>query len=147
MSRITVKNVSTSMVSLFAPAIKLNRELTPGREIPLTQEEYEELTFDPGFMALVNGHYIVVKGVAEEEQVSVVSNVYDKDMIEKMLITNNITAFAKFIPNATIAEKESAVTLAVEHKITNAGIVALIKKYCDVDIINAINAKHDAEEK
>ncbi len=147
MSRITVKNVSTSMVSLFAPAIKLNRELTPGREIPLTQEEYEELTFDPGFMALVNGHYIVVKGVAEEEQVSVVSNVYDKDMIEKMLITNNITAFAKFIPNATVAEKESAVTLAVEHKITNAGIVALIKKYCDVDIINAINAKHDAEEK
>lgn len=147
MSRITVKNVSTSMVSLFAPAIKLNRELTPGREIPLSQEEYEELTFDPGFMALVNGHYIVVKGVAEEEQVSVVSNVYDKDMIEKMLITNNVTAFAKFIPNATIAEKESAVTLAVEHKITNAGIVALIKKYCDVDIINAINAKHDAEEK
>lgn len=147
MSRITVKNVSTSMVSLFAPAIKLNRELTPGREIPLTQEEYEELTFDPGFMALVNGHYIVVKGVAEEEQVSVVSNVYDKDMIEKMLITNNVTAFAKFIPNATVAEKESAVTLAVEHKITNAGIVALIKKYCDVDIINAINAKHDAEEK
>lgn len=147
MSRITVKNVSTSMVSLFAPAIKLNRELTPGREIPLSQEEYEELTFDPGFMALVNGHYIVVKGVAEEEQVSVVSNVYDKDMIEKMLITNNVTAFAKFIPNATVAEKESAVTLAVEHKITNAGIVALIKKYCDVDIINAINAKHDAEEK
>ena len=147
MSHITVKNVSTSMVSLFAPAIKLNRELTPGREIPLTQEEYEELTFDPGFMALVNGHYIVVKGVAEEEQVSVVSNVYDKDMIEKMLITNNVTAFAKFIPNATVAEKESAVTLAVEHKITNAGIVALIKKYCDVDIINAINAKHDAEEK
>lgn len=147
MSRITIKNVSTSMVSLFAPAIKLNRELTPGREIPLSQEEYEELTFDPGFMALVNGHYIVVKGVAEEEQVSVVSNVYDKDMIEKMLITNNVTAFAKFIPNATIAEKESAVTLAVEHKITNAGIAALIKKYCDVDIINAINAKHDAEEK
>lgn len=147
MSRITVKNVSTSMVSLFAPAIKLNRELTPGREIPLTQEEYEELTFDPGFMALVNGHYIVVKGVAEEEQVSVVSNVYDKDMIEKMLITNNVTAFAKFIPNATVAEKESAVTLAVEHKITNAGIAALIKKYCDVDIINAINAKHDSEEK
>ena len=64
-----------------------------------------------------------------------------------MLLENDVTKFAKFIPNATEAEKESAVTLAVEHKITNAGIVALIKKYCDVDIINAISIKHDAEEK
>jgi hypothetical protein len=64
-----------------------------------------------------------------------------------MLTSGNVTAFAKFIPKATAAEKESAVTLAVEHKITNAGIVALIKKYCDVDIINAINVKHEAEEK
>lgn len=147
MSRITIKNVSTSLVSLYVPSIKLNRELTPGRVIPLTQEEYEELTFDPGFMALVNGHYIKIDGVAEEEQVAVVSNVYDKDTIEKMLIKNDVTAFAKFIPNATEAEKESAVTLAVDHKITHAGIVALINKYCGVDIINAINMKHDAEEK
>ena len=64
-----------------------------------------------------------------------------------MLVKGDVTAFAKFIPNATEAEKESAVTLAVEHKITNAGIVALIKKYCDVDVIKAIAAKHDAEEK
>jgi hypothetical protein len=60
---------------------------------------------------------------------------------------NDVTAFAKFIPKATDAEKVSAVTLAVEHKVTNAGIVALIKKYCDVDVINAIAMKHDAEEK
>ena len=147
MDRITIKNVSTSLVSLYVPAIKLNRELTPGRTIPLTKEEYEELTFDPGFMALVNGHYIKVDGVAEEEQVAVVSNVYDKDTIEKMLIKNDVTGFAKFIPNATEAERESAVTLAVEHKITSPGIVALINKYCGVDVINAINMKHDAEEK
>jgi hypothetical protein len=64
-----------------------------------------------------------------------------------MLLTNDITNFAKFIPHATAAEKESAVTLAIQHKITNNAIVALIKKYCDVDVINAINVAHDAEEK
>ena len=64
-----------------------------------------------------------------------------------MLIKNDVTAFAKFIPTATAAEKESAVNLAIQHKITNNAIVALIKKYCDVDIINAISVAHDAEEK
>ena len=144
---IRIKNVSTSLVSLYVPAIKLNRELTPGRAIPVSEEEYEELTFDPGFMALVNGHYIVIEGVEAEQQVADVGPVFDVSKINDMLIRNDVTAFAKFIPTATEAEKESAVTLAVEHKITNSGIVALIKKYCDVDIINAINMKHEAEEK
>ena len=144
---IRIKNVSTSRVSLYAPSVRLNRNLDPGRVIPLSQEEYEELTFDPGFMALVNGHYLKIEGVEEEKQVELVGNVVEASTNEKMLMNNDVAAFAKFIPHATDAEKESAVTLAVEHKITNAGIVALIKKYCDVDVINAIAIKHDAEEK
>ena len=144
---IKIKNASTSLVSLYVPAIKLNRELTPGRTITITEEEYDELTFDPGFMALVNGHYIVIEGVEADKQVAEVGPVFDASHIQKMLLDNDVTAFAKFIPNATDAEKDSAVTLAVEHKITNSGIVALIKKYCGVDVINAINMKHDAEEK
>ena len=144
---VRIKNVSTSLVSLYVPSIKLNRELTPGRAISVSDEEYEELTFDAGFMALVNGHYIKIEGVEENRQVEVVHNLVEASKIEEMLVNGNVTAFAKFIPTATIAEKESAVTLAVEHKITNAGIVALIKRYCDVDVINAINMKHEAEEK
>jgi hypothetical protein len=63
---IRIKNVSTSLVSLYVPSIHFNRELIPGRAVPVSQEEYEELTFDPGFMALVNGHYIVIEGVSQE---------------------------------------------------------------------------------
>ena len=144
---IKLKNVSTSRISLYAPSVRLNRMLDPGRIIPVSQEEYEELTFDPGFMALVNGHYIKIEGIEEEKQVELVGNVVEASAINKMLLDNDVTAFAKFIPSATEAEREAAVTLAVEHKITNSGIVALIKKYCDVDIINAIAIKHDAEEK
>ena len=144
---IKIKNISTSLISLYAPTIHFNRELMPGREIPVSQEEYEELTFDNGFMSLVSGHYLKITGVEEEQQVEVVENIFEASEIEKMLVNNDVPAFAKFIPNATEAEKDSAVTLAVEHKITNAGIVALIKKYCDVDVISAIAAKHDAEEK
>ena len=144
---IRIKNISTGLISLYVPSIRFNRELMPGREIPVSQEEYEEITFDPGVMALVNGHYIVIEGVDEGRQVAAVGPVFDFTKIQQMLVNNDVTAFAKFIPNATEAEKESAVTLAVEHKITNSGIVGLIKKYCGVDIINAIAVKHDAEEK
>ncbi len=144
---IRIKNISTSLVSLYVPNIHFNRELMPGREVPVSQEEYEELTFDTGFMSLVNGHYVKIMGVEEEQEVEVVENVFEASEIKKMLVENDVTKFAKFIPNATDAEKDSAVTLAVEHKVTNAGIVALIKKYCGVDVIQAIAAKHDAEEK
>lgn len=144
---IKVKNISTSVVSIYVPSIKLNRELIPGRVIPLSQEEYEELTFDPGFMALVNGHYVAFEGLEESQQVADVGPVYSAAAIEKMLLENNVKEFAKFIPTATDAEKDSVVTLAIEHKITNAGLLAFIKKYCDVDIIDAIAKKHDAEEK
>lgn len=144
---IRIKNVSTSLVSLYVPSIKFNRDLTPGRVVSVSQEEYEELTFDPGFIALLKGHYLTVTGVEEDKQVENISNVYEASAIEKMLVNGEITNFTKFIKNATIAEKESAVNIAVERGITNPGIVTLIKKYCDVDIINAINMKHDAEEK
>ena len=63
-----------------------------------------------------------------------------------MFDTANITEFAKFIPNAAEAEKETAVKLAIEKGITNSGFTALIKKYCGVDVISAINMKHQAEE-
>ncbi len=144
---IKITNVSTSLVSLYVPEIKLNRDLVPGRTIAVTPEEYEELTFDAGFNALARGHYIKIEGVEENKQVEVIKNVVDAKTIEKMLLKGDVTTFAKFIPHATEAEKDSAVTLAVEHKITNPGINALIKKYCDVDVINAISMKHDAEEK
>ena len=143
---ITIKNVSTSRVAIYAQQIKFNRSLMPWRAIPITEEEYEELTFDTGFMALVNGHYIKIDGVEEEKQVEVVQNVVEASAIEQMLLKSDIAALTKFLPTATSAEKESVVTLAVEHKITNAGIVGLIKRYCDVDVINAIGMKHDAEE-
>jgi hypothetical protein len=144
---IRITNVSTSMVSLYVPEIKLNRDLTPGRTISVTPEEYEELTFDTGFNSLLRGHYIRVDGLEEDKQVEIISNIVDAKSIENMLLKGDVAAFAKFIPRATEAEKESAVTLAVEHKITNAGINALIKKYCGIDVINAIAVKHDAEEK
>jgi hypothetical protein len=142
MSKIFVKNISNATVSLFVPEAKLNRELVPGRAIPIDKDTYETLTFDTGFNALVRGHYLTVEGLQEEDKVENVGTVYTRDMIAEMLETNNVTAFAKFIPTAALAEKETVVDLAVEKRIMHPAIVQLIKKYCDRDIIELINTKH-----
>ena len=149
MHNLSVKNISTATVVLSAPNIRFRRELIPGRTVTLSQEEYEELSFDSGFSALLNGHYIQIEGLEKGEEAIAVQgaeNVYSANDIAHMFDTANITEFAKFIPNAAEAEKETAVKLAIEKGITNSGFTALIKKYCGVDVISAINMKHQAEE-
>ena len=144
---IKVKNISSAFVVLTLPDLRFRRELMPGREIPVSEEEYETMMFDPGINILVQNHFISFSGVEEEKQVVVEeSSTYDVKAIKEMLEKQDITAFAKFIPHAAPAEKDTVVQLAVDMGITNGGFVTLIKKYCDVDVISAINTKHLVEE-
>ena len=64
-----------------------------------------------------------------------------------MIENRDITSFAKYIPVATSAAKDTIVQYVVENNITDNAFTALIKKYCDVDVIQAISVKHQAEEK
>ncbi len=141
---ITVKNISSALVVLMLPDMHFRRELMPGRVVPIKQEEYEAMTFDPGIMNMLQDHYIKFDGIEEAEQPVVLENeeVYDAANIKKMLEEQDITKFAKFIPTAAPAEKDTVVKYATDLGITNSGFVTLIKKYCDVDIINAINTQH-----
>ena len=97
---------------------------------------------------MVREHYITIDGLDENEMPEIVNGtVYSAQEIGAMLDKLDITAFAKFIPNAAPAEKETVVKLAIDKGITNQTITALIKKYCDIDVIHAIDMKHQAEEK
>ena len=145
--RITIKNISSATISLVLPYINFRRKLDSRRSINISENEYYELINDPGFAAMVREHYITITGLEDDEVAEVVKgDVYEVTDIAAMLDKLDITAFAKFIPTAAPAEKESVVKLAIDKGITNPTITALIKKYCDVDIINAINMKHQAEE-
>lgn len=146
MEKVTITNISNATVSLFVPEIKLNRELVPGRSIVIEKDMYNDLVFDTGFNSLVNGHYLKVEGLEEDEKVEVELPTYSKADISKILDELDITAFAKFIPTAAPAEKETVVDLAVEKGITHSAIVQLIKKYCGRDIIDLINMRHQEEE-
>ena len=148
MSKITVKNISSATVVLSVPEISFNRSLAPGRVVPVSQEDYDNLVFDPGVQNMIRGGYIKFEGLEEGTELEVnAAGIKEKGEIEKMLISRDIAAFAKFIPTASPAAKETIVQCAVENNITDNAFTALIKKYCGIDVINSISIKHQAEEK
>lgn len=143
---IKVKNISSSSVTILCRDLKFRRKLPVGREIPVAKEVYDELCYDSGFQAMVKFGMLKVTG-AEAEEAEVIETDYkalSTDEIKEIFETKNITKFAQIIPNAAPATKESIVKLAVEMRIIDAGFVSLIKKYCDVNIMDAISAQ--AEE-
>lgn len=146
MGKITLKNISTATVNIVSD--KFRRELVPGRTVPISQSIYEDLMFDPGFNNLVSGHYIRIDGVENDNAVVIdESPVFDVEVVKEMFEKKDYSKFAKFLPNATMAEKDTVVKLAVDNGITDGGFTALIKKYCGVDVISALNIKRQAEEK
>ena len=147
MEKIVIKNISSATIVLVKPELRFRRELVPGRSISITQEEYDELTFDAGFNSLVEDHYISVIGAEEEAKpIMATTPVFEKSDIEKILDKLDITAFAKMIPTAAKAEKETIAELAINKGITHPAFVKLIQQYCDVDVIEAINRKHQVED-
>lgn len=145
-NKITMKNISSGTVIVAVPDIGFRRELLPNRVVPVTQDEYNSLVFDPGVDALIQGHYIKFDGVEEDEAPVTASPIYEASNIKKMLEDEDIAAFTRFLPKATEAEKESVIKLATDLKVTNNAFIALIKKYCGVDIISAINIQHQLSE-
>ena len=154
MSKIQVKNVSSATVVITAPDVRLRRELVPGRIVPLTQEEFDELSFDPGMQNLLRAGYLQVKGVDEEGKQMVENAVQQADEastlsveeIRKIYDEKNVTKFAQVISKASPATRDSMVKLAVEMNVTIPAFTTLIKKYCNVDVIQAIAYAHQAVE-
>ena len=151
MGKITIKNISTATITITDENItpRYRVVLTPGREIPIKRENYESLTFDSGFNNLVTAHFIKIKGLSEEEAVEAIDNnkVYEVADIEAFFDKKDYAGFAKFLPTATMAEKDTVVELATKKGVTDSGFTVLIKKYCGVDVINANLLRHQAEEK
>jgi len=149
MAKITLKNISSATVVIgTSDGAMRSRSLAPNRVITLTPTEYEDLMYEPGVQNMIRGGYIKIDGVAEDRAViETPTNVMSRDEIIKMLNNRDITAFANYIKIAPSAAKDTIVQYVVENNITDNAFTALIKKYCGIDVIQAISVKHQAEEK
>lgn len=146
---IHVKNISSAKVYISVPATRWWRDLIPGREIHINQEEYDDLSNEYGFINLINGGFLSVRTDDEEKKDSIVAPekpVLSRDEIKKIFAEKNITKFAKLIPNASPAEKETIANLAVEMNVVAKAFTDLIAKYCEVDVLDAIAKQRAAKE-
>jgi hypothetical protein len=155
MGQVQVKNVSSATVVITAPDVRLRRDLAPGRTISLSTEEFEELSFDPGIQSILRAGYLKVTG-KDEESKKIVEDAVEQpadetvlsvEQIRKIYTDSDVTTFAKTIANASPATRETMVKLAVEMNVTLPAFTALIKKYCNVDVIQAITYARQAAEK
>lgn len=147
---ITIKNVSTATVVVSSPEIGFRRDMVPGRTIRLEKKEYEDLSFDPGFQALITGGFIKLDGLEEDKMPEEAKTVViaDVDKVKKMFEDKDYDGFTKLIRKASVATKDTITETAVAMGVTDASFVDTIKKYCKgFDVIGAINFKHQAEEK
>lgn len=145
MEKVTIKNISSANIILSFEDLRFRRELVPGRSVQVEKDTYEEMLFDPGFSSMIDEHYLQIIGKEIEDTVPITST-FDRNTIAKIFDDQDVTTFAKMIPTAAPAEKDTIVQLAIDKKVTNNAFVSLIKKYCDVDIISAIHMQHLAEE-
>jgi len=147
MDKVIIKNISSATIIISMPDLHLRRELIPGRSISVPKETYNEMSFDSGFISMVEDHYLKVSGLEEEEvAIATETPIYENTELNQMLDSLDVAAFAKMIPTAAKAEKDTIVELAINKGITHPAFVKLIQQYCDVDIIDAINRKHQIGE-
>lgn len=149
---ITLKNTSTANVVVSAPDINFRREMTPSRTVKISDEEYTDLSFDPGFQALVKSGFITVGGIAKDDEkaelidTAEVGETSTREEVKKLFQEKNYKQFGKLIKNCSHATKDIITEVAVEEKVTDTTVVRLIKQYCnDFDVINAINCAHQME--
>ena len=143
---IKVKNIGTSTIVLLCTDLRFRRKLMPGREVVLTKEIYDELSFDTGFQTLVQVGSLRVTGAEEAGSEVIVSErtALSVEEIKEIFETKNYAKFAEKIKDASPATKESITAVAVEMRIADNGFVTLINKYCNTDLLSAI--ANQAEE-
>lgn len=137
---IKVKNVGSSTVIILCTDLRFRRKLMPGREVALTKEVYDELSFDTGFQTLVQVGSLRVSGAETEDSEVIVSDktVLSREEIKEIFEKKDYSKFAKEIKNASPATKESVAAVAVEMRVVDNGFVSLINKYCNMDLLSAI---------
>ena len=145
---IKIKNISSYTLYVIAPDFKFHRKLMPNREVGVSQEIYDELTFDNGFEKLVRNGSLKVTGVDENvsEVIEVPFETLSPAEIKEIYDKKDYVKFTKAIQKASPATKESMVQIAIEQRISDGAFVSLIKKYCDINVIEAISIQVQSSE-
>lgn len=150
---IKIRNISGGTIIVSVPELRYRRKLLPGTIATVSQEDYEQMVFDPGFASIVKMGHLIIEGTTSEENtliketVETVGTIFEKKDIVAALEKRDAVKVAQIAKTGTVASREILAQAAVDLNVTHNGIVSLIEQYCGVDVITAITRKHEAEKK
>lgn len=146
MSKIKIKNISGFKVSIYLPNVHFSRELTPGQETTISEDVFEDFSFDEGCRNFLRNGFIQIITDEEEmkERLVPVEKVTAAEVdIDDLLLNQPIAKLSQTLKTASIAFKDSLAKRAVELSIADEPHCNIIKNYTGVDVIKAINLNHE----
>ena len=140
MSKVQIKNTSGYRISIILDNVRYRRDLNPGQETVIPEDVFEEFNFDNGCRNYMRNGFlkVITDDVEIKEQLPEIPE--DVDMDADDVVTNkSIAEFTAILKNASPAMKEKIVAAAIKNSTMDAPKVALIKNYCNVDVLQALN--------
>lgn len=153
MDKVILKNAGNGTLCLSYPNqnIKFRAVLLPNREVSISREDYEDILYDAGTLELIqNGALLVIEGEKKtrtleeaivEDKKDADGIVLSREEVINLLQNGTIAQFTTAIRTASSATRESIGQVAVELAIADGAHTELIKKYCGIDVIKALNLK------
>lgn len=139
MSKVRIKNISTYTVDVVLPNVRYRRDLAPGQIAPLPEDVFEEFNYDPGCRNWVKNGFLKVITEDEEVKSQLAPEPENVDVdVLKVLTEGTVADLNKLLKNSTEVIRDKIVMLAVQNNITDAARCALIKSYCEVDVLTAV---------
>jgi hypothetical protein len=154
----TIKNVSNSTVVIVLPDCNFRKEMRPGGFAILDQVQENCFNTDPGCLELVENGFLIESDVSAAMEKRKIAEMLiptggdakfitiTPNEIDTFFKTATIEQFTKALVKGSPATKDLISTHAVKICENNPARVALIKKYCQVDPIQAYALMHSEEK-
>ena len=146
MSKVKIKNVSDYRLSIILDNVRYRRDLNPGQETTLPEDVFEEFNYDNGCRNYMRNGFIkvITDDVEIKEQLPEIPADVDFDAAE-VVTKKTIQELSKILVEASPSMKEKIVSAAIKNSVADAARVALIKKHCNVDVLEALNFQRSME--
>lgn len=146
MGKTKIKNISRYNVNIFLPNVHFSRELRPGQETTVTEDVFEDFSFDEGCRNFIRHGFlqVITEDEAVSERVVTAEQTTAAEIdIDDLLLHQPIANLSQVLKNASIAFLDSIAARAIELSIADEAHCNIIKKYTGVDVIKAINLNHE----
>lgn len=140
MSNIKIKNTSNFHLHINLPNVRYVRDMTPGQEMSVQEDVYEELVYDAGCRTFIKDGFLKVISSSQEQEVPTAEQkTSDEVNVGELLTSKTVSEFSKIIKDASPALREQIVSEAIRLSIADPARCSLIKHYTGVDVVNAMS--------